>query len=1234
MKRLALLLLLALVVGCIHGRIVRDEQAPRPSAPDSAATEEELQPPEVAEEEPEIPEELAPVIEVPEDEEESPAGEELVRERYIIEGSSSALVREGDPRISEIFDVYGQSDSLEFWGRKGTRTQSDGPPERDEIRLVDDVKIIDRLSTITGEVGTYSPITRMAVMERNVEILDEGAVIHCGRAAWDRKRRRSLLTESVSIDYEGKTILADSVRYDQTRRFAEAYGNVVVIDPDSGTRIVGGHGSFDLEGEITLMDRDPVLFMEDEGDSSRTTAREMRHFRADSLMVAVGDVHYAGEDIDAFGDSALFFQALDRMDLFLNPRLEWSDNTLSGDSLHLFFEGRSPTYMEVVGQAVYEEQNPDSAFFDNRATRIEGERFDIFFVEDNLKEVRVTGPASSVYTPDLEFGEAAQLHETRGDSMNFSFEDEELEEVHVIGASEGQSWSLENWEESYLAIDSVPPAPFIDRAGSYMYRADDIRFRVVDEEVFLVRGPAEIEDDFTLRADSIHLHTGDEFLTALGKPVFQDGEQELYGVRMEYDLAAGEGMVFDGVTTLGTGFFSGPRMKKVGDEEINVSDALYTTCDLPTDQHSGFHMNQVKAESEKVYAAPVTLKIGKVPIFTVPTFFLDLKKGRRSGVLIPNFEFGINAERQRFIRNMGYYFALNDYTDLLLRGDYVEDSSVLGSATFRYKRRYWRGGSFSGDWRYDRKKQLGETTGESWGLFGSHSMTVGDTRLTAKGDYASSSTLREIDNYTVDQTINQRLNSSLNLSTKLFGFMPFSTGFNMTQYLGKEDDDPDTDNLLRDVSTPVSLSWPGLSVPLGLGLKLTLPSFKYSRTSKTYETRNVVTESLPFGTTLSKTFNVFGLTLRPSAGTSITFRRSSDPVTETVYVPYGEGEGPDGGSPSSPIGETDPLLAVESEYTEGWKSTRSNTAGLTASIKWFGLFYPGENMPSLGPITAIRHTFSPSTSFSYSENFSEGVRSVSRSMNMGLDQSLDFKTGVGENEKKYNGVLSWSLKTSLNPTLWPDQDPWGRLSSNLRLKPGAGVSIQMSHAWDPNTWDLQSSNLSGSFSKTLTLRIGSFLAREDLAEEETEEVELHRPERDAGAGAVPLGIPGGFGGGTSSFGSGMGGGGEPGDLSINTSFSMSRSGSGQLSPNLRLNSSFQLSDNWSLSWSGDLQLEEGGFGTQRLSVSRDLHCWEAQFTSLIFQGEPQYYFLIFLREHPEVKQEFGNRGVSGQSGLY
>ena len=50
--------------------------------------------------------------------------------------------------------------------------------------------------------------------------------------------------------------------------------------------------------------------------------------------------------------------------------------------------------------------------------------------------------------------------------------------------------------------------------------------------------------------------------------------------------------------------------------------------------------------------------------------------------------------------------------------------------------------------------------------------------------------------------------------------------------------------------------------------------------------------------------------------------------------------------------------------------------------------------------------------------------------------------------------------------------------------------------------------------------------------------------------------------------------------------------------------------------------------SQSIHVTRDLHCWEATFSRLVFQGREQYYFRIFLKAHPEdIKIESGDRSA-------
>ena len=67
-------------------------------------------------------------------------------------------------------------------------------------------------------------------------------------------------------------------------------------------------------------------------------------------------------------------------------------------------------------------------------------------------------------------------------------------------------------------------------------------------------------------------------------------------------------------------------------------------------------------------ARPVVLYIQDVPVLWLPFIFQDLRPGRHSGLLIPQFGFSDiirpSSSYSRQISNVGYYWATNDYMDL------------------------------------------------------------------------------------------------------------------------------------------------------------------------------------------------------------------------------------------------------------------------------------------------------------------------------------------------------------------------------------------------------------------------------------------------------------------------------------------------------------------------------------------------------------------------------------------
>ncbi len=108
--------------------------------------------------------------------------------------------------------------------------------------------------------------------------------------------------------------------------------------------------------------------------------------------------------------------------------------------------------------------------------------------------------------------------------------------------------------------------------------------------------------------------------------------------------AAGEGSSDDALTNFTEGstvwFLRGNVAQDSSSSRIYAGSSEITSCDLPT-PHYHFSARQMKWVSKNVLVArPVVLYVRDVPILWLPFIFQDMRPGRRSGILIP--QFGLN----------------------------------------------------------------------------------------------------------------------------------------------------------------------------------------------------------------------------------------------------------------------------------------------------------------------------------------------------------------------------------------------------------------------------------------------------------------------------------------------------------------------------------------------------------------------------------------------------------------
>jgi len=239
--------------------------------------------------------------------------------------------------------------------------------------------------------------------------------------------------------------------------------------------------------------------------------------------------------------------------------------------------------------------------------------------------------------------------------------------------------------------------------SAVQYRANDsIRFDLTSQKVYLYDQNDLTYEQINLKANYVEIDfvsktvyargVPDSLGIVQGNPEFKEGAQQFRSKEMRYSFETRKGLIKEVITQEGDGYLHGAVIKKLPDDVINIRQGKYTTCSLDH-PHFEFRFSRSKViPGNKIITGPAYLVIDDVPLpLALPFGLFPNKKGQRSGLLIPTY--GESANRGFYFENFGYYWGINDYVDLELRGDIYTRGSWAIKTKSTYNKRYkYRGG--------------------------------------------------------------------------------------------------------------------------------------------------------------------------------------------------------------------------------------------------------------------------------------------------------------------------------------------------------------------------------------------------------------------------------------------------------------------------------------------------------------------------------------------------------------
>jgi Tat protein translocase TatC len=556
-----------------------------------------------------------------------------------------------------------------------------------------------------------------------------------------------------------------------------------------------------------------------------------------------------------------------------------------------------------------------------------------------------------------------------------------------------------------------------------------------ESQTILLRHEAFVDRDGTLlEADSVRYHDASCRLDASGDPHLFDQGTVLIGEGMRYDTCARRGTVRDALTDFQEGgvkwFVRGDIAADSGNRRVYVGGAEFTSDPQPVPDYH-FSAGQVKwINKHTMVARPAVLYVRDVPVMWLPFLFSDIRGGRRSGILFPRF--GLNdivrptRTYSRHITDFGYYFAINDYVDALVSGDWFAGRSAAFHVQAQYR---WIDRFMNGQMSYTRTNQF-DPDATNMQIGWNHNQRFNATTdFNASINYMSNGRVVQRNSIDVDE-VKSTVGSSASFN-KRFSWASLNIGFSRRQDLSSNFIDQTFPSITLTPTTVTLAPWltwsPGFTYTNqqsfnNLGTLLVPgPGGDSSDVPDTLRLHfGERTTNISFQTPLRMgrwnwANSISARDFASNRRREFTFTDSTGTITKTVFASYYETSvnwetGINLPTLFSGTWKLQPGVAIVNKTSAGPFMIRNPFTGgafiqqgkrlaftMSASPAFFGFF------PGFGPFSRIRHSFSPLVSYQYapgarvSEEYRHAIDPEGTRLNASSDPQQTISIGFSQN---------------------------------------------------------------------------------------------------------------------------------------------------------------------------------------------------------------------------------------------
>ena len=326
----------------------------------------------------------------------------------------------------------------------------------DNVKLVNPEYVIDtdRLDfyTVSGYAFLYGPTT----------ITSDTSIIYCERGFYNTNNDTGYFLKKSRIDYDGRTIIGDSLYFDRNKNFASATNNIKVTDTLNNSIIKGHYAEVFRAKDSVFITKRALAITKQENDSI--------FIHSDTLMItgppdqrivrAFYNAKMYKSDLSGKADSIhmnqntgltqlINFYDMDSEDTFSKrryPVLWHHENQITGDSIHLISNPKTESLdsLKVFENAFVISKDSLGAGYN----QISGKKLDGLFKENELHTIDVIKNAESIYFLRNADNELVGIDKSKSGKMRIWVSENKIDELRKINQIDGKTYPEDDFPEN------------------------------------------------------------------------------------------------------------------------------------------------------------------------------------------------------------------------------------------------------------------------------------------------------------------------------------------------------------------------------------------------------------------------------------------------------------------------------------------------------------------------------------------------------------------------------------------------------------------------------------------------------------------------------------------------------------------------------------------------------------------------------------------------------------------